>query len=63
MWENLTKHIKKVIMTSKNGHFELIRKDGKTLYRNGREKSDKALDYLTFAPKTPINYVSNPVSN
>jgi hypothetical protein len=48
MWENLSKHIKRVIMTPKRGHFELSRtvKNGRNLFRDGRNDSEKAQEYI-----------------
>lgn len=48
IWNNPSAHIEQVVMTSKNGHFEISRsfKDGENLFRNGRKDSKKAVDYV-----------------
>lgn len=48
MWNNPSKYIKHVIMTSKNGHFEISRtiKNGKNLFRKGWQDSEKAIDFV-----------------
>ena len=48
MWENLTKHIKRVTMIPKNGYFKLSykMKDGHNLFKNGYEDSEQPMDYV-----------------
>ncbi|MEJ2436519.1 MAG: hypothetical protein P8Y49_01405 [Sulfurovaceae bacterium] len=48
MWSNPSKYIEKVIMTAKNGHFEISRnfKNGKNLFKNGWKDSDEAIDFV-----------------
>ncbi len=48
MWENLSKHIKRVTMIPKNGYYPLSYtvKDGHNLYKNGYEDSAKPMDYV-----------------
>jgi len=48
MWNNPSRYIKQVIMTSKNGHFEISRnfKNGKSLFKNGWKDSEEAVDFV-----------------
>jgi hypothetical protein len=49
MWENLSKHIQRVIMIPLNGYYELSRtriKNGQNLFSIGGEYTDKAYDYV-----------------
>ena len=48
MWNRPSKYIEQVIMTSKNGHFEISRnfKNGKNLFRNSWKDSEKAVDFV-----------------
>jgi len=48
MWENLSKHIKRVIMTPQKGYFELSHtmKNGHNLFRDGWKDSKKAQEYV-----------------
>jgi len=48
MWSNPSKYIEQVIMTSKNGHFEISRsfKNGKTLFKNAWKDSETAVDFV-----------------
>jgi len=48
MWENLTKHIKRVTVIPKNGYFKLSykMKDGHSLFKNGYEDSEEPMDYI-----------------
>lgn len=48
MWENLTSHIQRVIMTPQNGYFEFSEtvKNNRNLFRDHWNDSDKATDYL-----------------
>jgi len=48
MWQNPSRYIKQVIMTAKNGHFEISRnlKNGKSLFKNGWKDSEKAIDFV-----------------
>jgi hypothetical protein len=47
-WKHPTKGIKQVIVTAKNGHYELSRtfKNGHNLFRDGWKDSEKPLDYI-----------------
>lgn len=48
MWENLTPHIQRVIMTPQNGYFELSTtvKNNANLFRDHWKDTDKATEYL-----------------
>lgn len=48
MWENLTPHIQRVIMTPQNGYFELSTtiKNNSNLFRDNWKDSEQAMDYL-----------------
>lgn len=48
LWDEPSKHIKRVVMTPSKGYFELSRtfKDGHNLFRNGREEGEHPLDYV-----------------
>lgn len=48
MWENLTPHVERVIMTPQNGYFELSTtvKNNANLFRDHWKDTDKATDYL-----------------
>jgi len=47
-WKHPSKGIKRVIVTAKNGHYELSRtfKDGQNLFRSGRSESKIPQDYI-----------------
>lgn len=48
MWDNPSEYIQRVIMTAKNGHFEVSHRftNGKNLFKNGWKDSEEAMDYV-----------------